>query len=190
MRRTALLIGGLSGGVVGGVAYWRRHPRTGSGFVNRVVNPVLVERGIAGASRAEIGTLEHVGRRSGQRRRTPVHPVPTADGFRIVVPLGAESQWARNVLAAGHCRLQYQGVVHELDEPLLVAPTRVPGIAAPLAALQGWLGFRYLRLRRFAERPGTLDDVASATDATAASGPADAASAGAGIPSAEEAGSA
>ena len=79
------------------VAAWRRNPRIGTRFINEVVNPYLVARGIAGAGRSELGTLEHVGRRTGTRHLTPIRPVPTEDGFRIMVPLGPKSEWARNV---------------------------------------------------------------------------------------------
>jgi hypothetical protein len=105
MRR--IMVGtALVGTLFATVARWRNHRRTGSRFVNEVVNPFLFRRGVAGRSRENLGTLEHIGRRSGMRRLTMVHPVPTEEGFRIVVPLGEESQWARNVLAAGDCRLQ------------------------------------------------------------------------------------
>lgn len=139
------------------VTWWRRHPRFGSETVNRVVNPWLVERGIPEASRGEIGLIEHVGRKSGTVRVTPVHPVRTPDGFRIIVPLGGASQWASNVLAAGHCRLQAGDVVHELDEPRLVNPMEVAGLPALASRAMEWLGFRYLVLRQFAEHPGTLE---------------------------------
>ena len=74
--------------------------------------PRLLQRGLAGGAKSEIGTLEHFGRMSGVRRLTPVHPEPTPAGFRVMVPLGSHSQWARNVLAAGHCRLQLHDVVY------------------------------------------------------------------------------
>ena len=90
------------GAVVAGASLWRRNPRIGTAFVNSVVNPALLRRGLAGYGRSEIGTLEHVGRKSGVRRLTPVHPEPTPTGFRIIVPLGMRSEWARNVIAAGH----------------------------------------------------------------------------------------
>ncbi len=141
-----------------GVEYWRRHRRVGAGTVNRIINPWLVRRGVAEASRGEIGLLEHVGRTTGMVRSTPVHPVATADGFRIIVPLGSESQWARNVLAARHCRLRIGDVVHELDEPRLVDPIDIEGMPAPMAHVQAWLGFRYLRLREFDVGPATTDD--------------------------------
>ncbi|HJW22360.1 MAG TPA: nitroreductase/quinone reductase family protein [Candidatus Limnocylindrales bacterium] len=138
------------------VQWWRRHPRAGAATVNRLINPWLVRQGVADASRGEIGLMEHVGRTSGTVRVTPVHPVPTETGFRIIVPLGNESQWARNVLAAGHCRLQVGETIHELDEPRLVLATQVEELPRAAAATADWLGFRYLLLHQFAERPGTL----------------------------------
>ena len=162
MKRSMTAVAGFAP-ALGGVLWWRRHPRAGAAWVNRVANPWLVRRGIAVLSRGEIGLLEHVGRRSGAARVTPVHPVPTIEGFRIIVPLGRESQWARNVLAAGHCRLQVGGEVHELDEPRLMRPGLITGVPAVVARLMDWLGFRYLVLRRFSGRSGTLVGTPSKT---------------------------
>jgi deazaflavin-dependent oxidoreductase (nitroreductase family) len=131
--------------------WWRQHPRTGAAFVNRTVNPWLERRGLIGRSGGELALVEHVGRQSGVVRRTPVHPVPTPGGFRIVVPIGEQSQWVRNVLAAGHCRLLLGDRVLELDEPVLETPAEVPGLSRPVRALFDWLGFRYLRLRTFSK---------------------------------------
>lgn len=135
--------------LVGAAAVWRRHPRMGTGFVNAVVNPALVRRGFAGSGRSEVGTLEHVGRTSGVLRLTPVHPEPTAHGFRVVVPLGVESEWARNVLAAGHCRLTLHDQVFELDEPEMVDASAVDDLPWVLRRIMGMLGFRYLFLKTF-----------------------------------------
>lgn len=156
MRRAVVVLGALGAAIGVGIGWWRRHPRVGAGFVNQVVDPWLVRRGIAEKTRGEIGLLEHVGRRSGTVRISPVHPVPTPDGFRIIVPLGRESQWAQNVLAAGHCRLQVGEVIYELDEPNLVSPTAVAGLPPFTGRLMDGLGFRYLLLRRFGEQPGGL----------------------------------
>jgi deazaflavin-dependent oxidoreductase (nitroreductase family) len=163
MRRPILVIG-LLGGAVGAVAWWRRHPRVGAEYVNRVIDPWLMRSGVIQKSEGELALVEHVGRVSGTVRLTPVHPVGTADGYRIVVPLGAASQWARNVLAAGHCRLQVGGVVHDLDEPTLVSPTSVAGIPPILGHFMDWLGFRYLQLHRFAEHVGDLAASTSASE--------------------------
>jgi deazaflavin-dependent oxidoreductase (nitroreductase family) len=153
--------------IAGFVAWWRRHPRFGAAWVTRVVDPWLVRQGVVSGSKGEIGLLEHVGRRTGVVRVSPVHPVRTAEGFRIIVPLGVESHWAQNVLAAGHCRLQVGDLVQELDEPQLVMASEVDFVPKQAAAVMDWLGFRYLVLRRFAERPGTLETPTFGTQAPA-----------------------
>jgi hypothetical protein len=156
MRRSLFVLAVLASLMLGGIAWWRRHPRFGSGWVNRVVDPWLVRQGIVAESEGEIGLIEHVGRTSGIVRVSPVHPVATENGFRIIVPLGLGSQWAQNVLKAGRCRLQVGEVVYELDEPMLVSPMLVEGLPLGVRRLMVWLGFDYLVLHRFAEAPGTL----------------------------------
>ena len=131
------------------VVAWMRNRRLGAGVVNALVDPIIVGRGLAGGAHSEIGILHHVGRVSGKEYRTPVRPVPTPEGFRIVVPLATESQWARNVLAAGHCALEWRETVYELDEPRLVKPSECPDLIRPIRLLSSALGFGYMRLHRF-----------------------------------------
>lgn len=158
MRRSVLAIAGVVGVTIAGLAiYWRWFPRAGLRWTNERFNPWLVERGWAGAGRSEFATIEHFGRKTGTRHLTPVHAVPTYDGFRIVVPLAERSQWAMNVLATGHCRLQLHGTVYELDEPLLIEPVDVRDIQGPVRWMEHRLGFKYLRLHTFASAPGALD---------------------------------
>jgi hypothetical protein len=156
MRGSIVVVAAAGAALAAACIAWRRDRRLGSGFVNRVVDPILLERGLSGAGRSEIGTLEHVGRTTGTRRLTPVHPVATETGFRIIVPLGERSQWARNVMVAGHCRLQIHDVVHELDEPTLLQARDVPGISPVARWLGSLLGFDYLVLRSFSRAPGSL----------------------------------
>ena len=170
MRKLIVGLAVMSGATAGAVALWRRNPRIGTHFTNEVLNPLLVERGVAGAGRSELGTLEHIGRRTGTRRLTPVHPVPTETGFRIVVPLGEASEWARNVVAAGRCRLQLHDTVYDLDEPVLLAPDELGDLSKPSAWLGTTLGMRYLLLHRFGERPGILEATVGEPAAPAESG--------------------
>jgi hypothetical protein len=174
MRRIAVFLGATAAlaGVAGGtVIYWRRHPRVGTGFVNAIVNPRLLRRGLTGGAKSEIGTIEHVGWKSGTRRLTPVHPEPMPGGFRIVVPLGPNSLWARNVIAAGHCRLQLHETVYDLDEPAMVHASDVDGLPSPVRMMMGALGFEYLKLRAFNTRPGALEPVQTAAQAPAQTEP-------------------
>jgi hypothetical protein len=54
--------------------------------------------------------VQHRGRRSGQVYTTPVVTVPIVDGFIILLTFGADTDWCRNVLAAGQCTLQSHGL--------------------------------------------------------------------------------
>ena len=152
--RKLVLIAATGAGLYGIARWWRSHRRVGTDFMNQTINPWLERRGLIGGSRGELGLIEHVGRKSGTVRWTAIHPMPTAEGYRIIVPVGEQSQWARNVLAAGHCRLRVGDQIMELQEPVLEMPAVVPDLPRPVRALFGWLGFRYLRLR-------TVDTVAS-----------------------------
>ena len=165
MRRFIAFIAALAGLAGAALMVWRRNPRMGTRFVNAVVNPALMRRRLAGAGMSELGTLEHVGRVTGLRRLTPVHPEPTPTGFRILVPLGSQSEWARNVLAAGHCRLQLHDVVHDLDEPTMIPAGRAEQLPRPVRAVMSALGFEYLALRTFASAPGSLDPTVAGTAA-------------------------
>ncbi len=146
--RKLIVLGATAATAYGVAQWWRQHRRTGAGVMNRIVDPWLEARGLIGQSSGELALIEHVGRTSGIVRRTPIHPVPTADGFRIIVPIGEQSEWARNVLAAGHCRLLLGDRVIDLDEPALEMPADVPGLPGPVRTLFEWLGFRYLALKR------------------------------------------
>ena len=160
MRRIVKIIAAsaaVSAAVGGSVIVWRRNPRVGTTFMNSVVNPSLLRRGLAGGGVSELGTIEHVGRKSGVRRLTPVHPEPTPVGFRVMVPLGSHSEWARNVLAAGHCRLQLHDVVYDLDEPTMVAVSAVESLPRAIRSVMAGLGFQYLELRTFGASHGSLE---------------------------------
>jgi deazaflavin-dependent oxidoreductase (nitroreductase family) len=115
-------------------------------FVNGRLNPLLVESGLAGGRHSEVAVLQHVGRHSGNRYETPVHPTVVGDEVWIPVPYGEASQWARNVLAAGGCDLHIHETDYRLEAPSLVPATESPSLARPLAGTMDWLGMRYLRL--------------------------------------------
>jgi deazaflavin-dependent oxidoreductase (nitroreductase family) len=70
------------------------------------------------------GILTHVGRKSGKVYRTPVNVFRAPDGFLIALTYGRESEWVRNVIAAG-CKLETRGVQYQLSSPTMVHdPTR------------------------------------------------------------------
>src|ERR1700724_3030090 len=71
------------------------------------------------------GILTHVGRKSGRVYRTPVNVFRAPGGFLIALTYGRESEWVKNVLAAGGCELETRGVRYHLSAPAIVHdPTR------------------------------------------------------------------
>ena len=65
------------------------------------------------------GVVVHRGRRSGRRYRTPVNVFPTKDGYVFALTYGADTDWVKNVLAAGGCELQTRGSAIRLVSPHL-----------------------------------------------------------------------
>jgi hypothetical protein len=42
------------------------------------------------------------------------------EGFLIALTYGHDSEWVRNVLAAGGCEIETRGIVHKLSTPVVV----------------------------------------------------------------------
>ena len=76
--------------------------------------------------------IRHRGRRSGRDYTIPVAVRVTADAFVIALPWGAETQWVRNVIAAGGCTLQWRGEEHTAVDPTIIRGTRGRGAFSPL----------------------------------------------------------
>src|ERR1700722_4288185 len=71
------------------------------------------------------GILTHVGRRSGKVYRTPVNVFRAQEGFLIALTYGRESEWVKNVIAAGTCGLYARRLLYQLSAPTIVHdPTR------------------------------------------------------------------
>ncbi|MFZ0418617.1 MAG: nitroreductase family deazaflavin-dependent oxidoreductase [Candidatus Sulfotelmatobacter sp.] len=71
------------------------------------------------------GILTHVGRKSGKIYRSPVNVFRAPEGFLIALTYGRESEWVRNVIAAGGCKIETSGVQYQLSAPTIVHdPTR------------------------------------------------------------------
>lgn len=66
------------------------------------------------------GILTHVGRKSGKVYRTPVNVFREANGFIIALTYSSQSEWVKNVLAAGGCELKTRGKRYQLSAPNVV----------------------------------------------------------------------
>ncbi|OBG39560.1 nitroreductase family deazaflavin-dependent oxidoreductase [Mycobacterium sp. E3198] len=95
-----------------------RVPRAVANFNRRVTNPAA--RSITPWLPGQ-GTLEHVGRKSGKRYRTPLLVFPTRDGFVVLIGYGPESDWLKNVIAGGQAVLHKRGKSITLAHPRLLS---------------------------------------------------------------------
>jgi deazaflavin-dependent oxidoreductase (nitroreductase family) len=86
-------------------------------FTNRLFNPLA--RRFAGRLPG-FGILTYVGRTSGRTYRTPLNVFRHGETFVIALTYGADTQWVRNILAAGSCSLRTRGRDYRLVEPELI----------------------------------------------------------------------
>ena len=66
-----------------------------------------------------LGVIVHHGRRSGRRYQTPVNVFSAGDGYVIALTYGPDTDWVKNVLAAGGCELRTHGHMIQLGSPRL-----------------------------------------------------------------------
>lgn len=66
------------------------------------------------------GILTHVGRKSGKVYRTPINVFRGSNSFIIALTYSSQSEWVKNVLAAGHCELKTVGKKYQLVAPRVV----------------------------------------------------------------------
>ena len=95
----------------------------------KVLNPR--QMATAGQPGAFAQVLRHTGRTSGKTYETPLGIEPTDDGFVIALVYGDETQWLRNVLAAGHAEVVRDDVTYAVERPELVPAAEVIGFFKP-----------------------------------------------------------
>jgi deazaflavin-dependent oxidoreductase (nitroreductase family) len=99
------------------MSFQRRLARFNRVFANRVVGGAI-------SRLPGFGAVCHRGRKSGREYRTPVKVFRRGDSYVVSLPYGSESDWVKNVVAAGGCELVIRGQrvplvqprVHEDDE--------------------------------------------------------------------------
>jgi deazaflavin-dependent oxidoreductase (nitroreductase family) len=112
----------------------------------KVINPVMLR--LAGTG--PFVDLEHIGRRSGTVRHTPLMAFRRGDTVTIALTYGAHVEWLANVRAAGGCRVRMGGKLLRLGAPRSLDP--VEGLARmpqPQRTLLRWP----IRCRDYVELP-------------------------------------
>jgi deazaflavin-dependent oxidoreductase (nitroreductase family) len=112
---------------------------------NRVATNRVARR-IAGKAPG-FGLIVHRGRRSGRVYRTPVNVFRVPEGYVVALTYGADTDWVKNMLAAGGGRLETLGHEVEVTRPRVAHDANRTAIPFPVRQFLGVLGvsdFLYL----------------------------------------------
>jgi len=82
-------------------------------------NPTQMQS--AGNPGSFAAVVRHKGRKSGKKYETPVVVVPYEDGLVVSLTYGPDTDWVRNLMAAGSATLVYEGETFTVDQ-LRVVP--------------------------------------------------------------------
>ena len=88
--------------------------------LTRILNPVIVK--FAGRRHFPIAAqIHHVGRRSGKAYVTPATAHVHGDVIVIALTFGNQSDWSRNVRAAGGCSIRVNGRDYRATNPQFIS---------------------------------------------------------------------
>jgi deazaflavin-dependent oxidoreductase (nitroreductase family) len=114
-------------------------------FATRVINPLT--RRFAGRL-PSFGILTYVGRTSGRTYHTPINVFRRGDQYVFFLTYGSDSQWVKNVVAAGGCSIRTRGRDIRLVEPEIVVDPAQSIVARPLRFIGRMGGVtEFLRMR-------------------------------------------
>ena len=95
------------------------------------------------------GIVLHRGRRSGHPYRTPINVLRGGDGYVAALTYGPDTDWVKNVLAAGGCELEVRRQRVRLTDPRVVHDETRSAVPPGVRQLLGMLGvtdFLYLAI--------------------------------------------
>ena len=118
------------------------------GPMTKVLNPLIGK--FAGRRHfAMAAQIRHVGRRSGKAYVTPATAHVHGDMILIALTFGNQSDWARNVRAAGGCAVRINGRIYEATNPQFLSREEAgPLLKAAFSPIQR-AGMRVLSVRQF-----------------------------------------
>jgi deazaflavin-dependent oxidoreductase (nitroreductase family) len=128
------------------------------GPMTRALNPVM--RKLAGRRHVMMAAqIRHVGRRSGRQYVTPAGARLVGDTFVIPLTFGNQSDWSRNVRAAGGCSIRLDGTDYRAVQPRLAdreqaGPVIRAAFGPVVRAMFRMLGIRQYLLLQRAESDG------------------------------------
>ena len=79
----------------------------------------------------------HRGRKSGREYRTPVNAFRRGDSYTFALTYGPETEWVKNILAAGGCSLKLRGRTVRLTNPHLFHDVQRRAMPRPVRLILG-----------------------------------------------------
>ena len=124
-RPVIAVMTGQAGGVPGDLARMKLAPVAPATIVRvlvrpltKILNPLMVR--LADRRSFPMVQIHHVGRRSGKAYVTPTSAHVRGDMLLIALTFGNQSDWSRNVRAAGGCTVRLGGHTYRATSPELV----------------------------------------------------------------------
>jgi deazaflavin-dependent oxidoreductase (nitroreductase family) len=116
--------------------------------MTKVFNPLIVK--LAGRRHfAMAAQIQHVGRRSGKVYLTPASAHVHGDVIVIALTFGNQSDWVRNVRAAGGCTVRINGRSYRATNPQFLSREQAgPLLQAAFSPVQR-AGMRMLGVRQY-----------------------------------------
>jgi deazaflavin-dependent oxidoreductase (nitroreductase family) len=125
-----------------------RFVRVVMGPMTKMLNPAMMK--LAGRRHVLMAAqVRHVGRKSGRPYVTPVGARLAGDTFVIPLTFGNQSDWSRNVRAAGGCSIRLNGVDYQVDQPELADRAQAGPVVRAAYNPVMRAGFRMLGIRQF-----------------------------------------
>jgi len=116
--------------------------------MTRLLNPLIGR--FAGRRHFPMAArLQHTGRRSGRTYRTSVGARVAGDTAIIPLTFGTQSDWARNVLAAGGCLIRVDGQDYRATTPEFLDERAAFPVLGTFFGPVSRAGFRLLGIRQY-----------------------------------------
>ncbi len=118
-----------------------------------------------------IGTIKHIGRKSGREYLTTLSVYPLGDGFILALAY-PETDWALNILASGKCTLSWRKQVYELERPEFIPRSKAlaayPLLVKPFIFAEDMQQFLWLHKQRTVpeQERGLVEEQSLMPDAT------------------------
>jgi deazaflavin-dependent oxidoreductase (nitroreductase family) len=116
--------------------------------MTKVLNPLV--RRLAGRPHFRMAAqIRHAGRRSGRPYMTPAGARVSGDVAVIPLTFGNQSDWSRNVRAAGGCSIQVNGRDYDATQPQFLSPQEAKQLVRSAFSPLERASFRMLGIRQF-----------------------------------------